>query len=427
MVLHTQHRKDLAVSDVKNYGFDRWMHDYKIISTIGENEQGGIDRLAYTREDMMARTELLNRAYGLRLQCYLDAAENLWFYKPGTDPSLPPLVIGSHLDAVPNGGKYDGVLGVMTGFQILRYLSENKIKHRRGIEIVSFGCEESSRFNLSTIGSKLACGLISIEKLDKYKDSSGKSVLDCLDRLKYSADSIKERTEHLKNCYGYIELHIEQGPVLESEKIDIGIVEAIAAPIRMRVRFIGHSDHSGACPMNLRHDALAAAAEAIQAVERLGQQESVRKSVATVGKINVPHQALNVVPGECEIFIDIRGIVRESVEAIYNGLNAELDRIENERGVEIERVLLSDEEPVLLNHELGEIIQRNCEKSGLSYKWMPSGAGHDAMNVAKLIPSAMIFVPCVGGISHNLNERVNEKTMKDSLQIMYEVAMDICE
>lgn len=420
-------QKGNAVSDVKDYGFDRWMHDYKIISTIGENEQGGIDRLAYTREDTMARTELLNRAYGLRLQCYLDAAENLWFYKPGTDPTLPPLVIGSHLDAVPNGGKYDGVLGVMTGFQILRYLVENKVEHRRGIELVAFGCEESSRFNLSAIGSKLACGLIGVEELAKYKDSQGLSPLDCLDRLAFSADSIKERTEHLKTCYGYLELHIEQGPVLESENVDVGIVEAIAAPVRMKVKFTGNAAHSGACPMHLRHDALAAAAEAVSAVERLGQKEAEHKTVATVGKINVPHQALNVVPGECEIFIDVRGIDRESVLAVCDGLHAELDHIESERGIAIERTLLSDEEPVLLDHSLGEIIQRNCEKVGLSYKWMPSGAGHDAMDVAKLIPSAMIFVPCIGGVSHNLHEQVTEKAMKDGLQILYEVVMDICE
>lgn len=411
---------------IKDYDFDKWMNDYQAISTIGMNEEGGIDRLAYTHNDYMARTELLNRAYGMRLQCYLDAAENLWLYKMGTDPSLPPLVIGSHLDAVPNGGRYDGVLGVMSGFQVLRYLFDNKISHRRGIELVAFSCEESSRFNLSTIGSKLSCGLLTLDKLKNYKDSQGKTVLDCLDRLENSFASVEERQEHLKHIYGYLELHIEQGPVLESSGINIGIVESIAAPIRLKLRIIGHSDHSGACPMGLRHDALTAAAELILCAERLGREEAVHKSVATVGRINVPHQALNVVPGETEIFVDIRGIDRESVERIYHGIQAKYRSLEKERGVTVEETLLSDESPVPMDHKLGEIIERNCKRTGLSYTWMPSGAGHDAMNVAKIAPAAMIFVPCAGGISHNLQESVKEEDMRNSIQILYEVVMDIC-
>ena len=179
--------------------------------------------------------------------------------------------------------------------------------------------------------------------------------------------------------------------------------------------------------MNLRHDALTAASELILQAERLGKEESVHKSVATVGKINVPHQALNVVPGEAEIFVDIRGIDRESVERIYQGIHEKAGQLEKERGVTIEETVLADERPVPMNHDLGEIIERNCKRTGLSYTWMPSGAGHDAMNVAKLAPAAMIFVPCVGGISHNLHESVKEKDLHNSIQILYEVVMDICK
>ena len=410
-----------------DYDFNKWMSDYRVISTVGQNEEGGIDRLAFTGYDTTARTELLNRAYGLRLQCYLDAAENLWFYKQGTDPDLPPLVIGSHLDSVPNGGRYDGVLGVMSGFQVMRYLVENKVKYRRSIELVAFSCEESSRFNLSTIGSKLACGLIQPEKLKKYKDSTGKSPLDFMDRLSYSADSLTERCEHLKHTYGYIELHIEQGPVLEAKGLDVGIVESIAAPIRLRLDIIGHSDHSGACPMELRHDALAAASSVILEVERLGREESAHKSVATVGKIEVSHQALNVVPGQCTLYVDIRGICRDSMERIYHGLQSFCQQVMQERKVQIKETVLSDEYPVAMNHDLGEVIARNCEKTGLSYTWMPSGAGHDAMNVAECTRCAMIFIPCVGGVSHSLQEDVKEKDLRNSIQILYEVVMDICK
>ncbi|MBQ2454940.1 MAG: M20 family metallo-hydrolase [Firmicutes bacterium] len=409
-----------------DYDFNKWMSDYRVISAVGENAEGGIDRLAYTDYDFAARTELLNRAYGMRLQCFLDAAENLWFSKPGTDPDLPPLLIGSHLDTVPNGGRYDGVLGVMAGFQVLRYLAENKVAHRRTVELVAFSCEESSRFNLSTIGSKLACGMTDPEKLKKYKDASGSSPVDFLSRLKYAPESLEDRRKHLSEILGYIELHIEQGPVLETGGIDVGIVESIAAPIRLRVDFTGRSDHSGACPMDLRSDALVGAALTIAEVERLGRSEASSRSVATVGTINVPHQAMNVVPGACTIHVDIRGIDRSSMERIYAGLRDFLQKLREERGLKIEETLLSDEYPVPMDRHLGEIIERNCKKTGLSYRWMPSGAGHDAMNVAKLAPSAMIFIPCVGGISHNLKENVLEKDLRNSIQILYEVVMDIC-
>ena len=178
--------------------------------------------------------------------------------------------------------------------------------------------------------------------------------------------------------------------------------------------------------MELRHDALTAAAAVITEVERLGREESARKSVATVGKINVPHQALNVVPGRCELFVDIRGIYRDSMERIRDGLRRFLANLETERGVRVEETLLSDESPVALDRALGEIIERNCRKMGLSFRWMPSGAGHDAMNVAKIAPTSMIFIPCVGGVSHSLQEAVLEKDLRNSIQILYEVVMDIC-
>ncbi|MBQ1887471.1 MAG: M20/M25/M40 family metallo-hydrolase [Firmicutes bacterium] len=190
--------------------------------------------------------------------------------------------------------------------------------------------------------------------------------------------------------------------------------------------FTGRSDHSGACPMDLRSDALVGAALTIAEVERLGRSEASSRSVATVGTINVPHQAMNVVPGACTIHVDIRGIDRSSMERIYAGLRDFLQKLREERGLKIEETLLSDEYPVPMDRHLGEIIERNCKKTGLSCRWMPSGAGHDAMNVAKLAPSAMIFIPCVGGISHNLKENVLEKDLRNSIQILYEVVMDIC-
>lgn len=414
------------MEEAKDYDFDKWMADYRVISSVGLNAEGGLDRLAYTDYDFAARTELLNRAYGLRLQCYLDGAENLWISKPGTNPDLPPLVIGSHLDTVPNGGKYDGVLGVMSGFQVLRYLAENKIDHERSIEVVAFSCEESSRFNLSTVGSKIVCGQTSLEKLKQYKDAAGQTPVDYFSRLAYSPESLTERQDHMKQIFGYIELHIEQGPVLEAEGLDVGIVESIAAPIRLKITVTGESAHSGACPMGLRKDALAAAAQLVVEVEKLGRGEAANQSVATVGKIQVPHQALNVVPGECQLYVDIRGIHFDSMTRIYRQLLAKMKELEEERGVEITPTLLSEEEPVAMNKELGEVIARNCDRIGLSYKWMPSGAGHDAMNVAKVAPTAMIFVPCVGGISHNKEELVLEKDLRNSIQILYEVVMDLC-
>lgn len=409
-----------------DYKFENWLEEFNLLSSIGENEQGGIDRLAFSPPDLMVRTEILNRACGLQLKTDLDNANNLWLTKEGTDPSLPPLIIGSHMDSVPNGGRFDGTLGVLAGLQVLRRLQRDGTEHRRSVELVVFSCEESSRFNLSTIGSKLLTRKLKPEEMDRFRDNTGITAADCLTWLKMSPYQLQERFEHLRSAYGFIEMHIEQGPVLEATHTDIGIVECIAAPIRLKLNFRGCSDHSGACPMDLRHDAFAAAAEMTLEIERLGREESIHKSVATVTRCSIPHEALNVVPGETEIYVDIRGIHRDSVERIHHGVQAFAKHIEETRGVRIEEALLANEQPVALNQELMEVIRRKCEDCGLSYRVMPSGAGHDAMNIAPYIPTAMIFIPCVDGISHNLREYVTEENLRNSLQILYEVVLDIC-
>lgn len=411
----------------EQHRFQEWSRSFLSIASIGENKTGGIDRLAFTSADLQARAELLNRAAGLQLQTKLDNANNLWMRQEGTDPSLPPLLMGSHMDTVPNGGRYDGALGVLAGLHVLKRMFDERLEHRRPIELIVFACEESSRFNLSTIGSKLLTGQLKPEQLENYKDGDGISAANCLSYLYMSPYRLRERQEHLRGSHAFLELHIEQGPVLERTGTDIGVVECIAAPIRLYLKLTGRSDHSGACPMGMRQDALAAAAQLICAIEELGQAESVHKTVATATKCMVANRALNVVPGEAELYVDIRGICRESMERVYAGIGAVCRKIKEERGVDVEERVIADEQPVQLDPELGDVIARNCGRLGLSWMKMPSGAGHDAMNIAKVIPSAMIFIPCINGISHNPAEDVHEKDLNNGLEILYSVVRELSQ
>ena len=225
--------------------------------------------------------------------------------------------------------------------------------------------------------------------------------------------------------HSYFELHIEQGPVLDWNGEDVGIVEAIAAPTRFRLEVIGEQAHSGACPMNLRRDAMAAAAEIILAVERAGRTESEFGTVATVGVCECEPGAMNVVPGRVVLKVDVRGIVEKSIRRACDDVMACVERIGEERGVKVNFTLYSADKPVVMDGLLARRIENVCRARRIKYRRMPSGAGHDAMYMAALIPSALIFVPCKDGISHNPAEEVDWRRVRPGYEALVETVRDI--
>lgn len=405
--------------------WDKWQRDFQKIAVIGENPKGGINRLAYNADDEKAYRCLAEMGEKLGLEVRWDGAGNLWLIKKATVSSeAEPLIFGSHLDTVPNGGRYDGTLGVMSAFHALRLIQENKVEHQRDLILLVFRGEESSRFNCSTIGSKLLAGSLDISRLCNYADNDGITPYDAISGLGYRLENFAEAREYIKKSFAFIELHIEQGPVLESQKIDIGIVDYIAAPTRLKLTVLGTAAHSGTCPMSMRHDALAGAAEMITAIEKISVQAAEDSVVATVGKCTVVHQAINVVPGQVEFYLDLRGIEESKISEVRAKIMAKLECITERRGLELLVEILAEEKPVRLAEELLPLLEQQCRKQGLSCLQMHSGAGHDTMHMAKLSKGVLLFIPCEKGISHNLLEMVKAKDVENGIKLLYGLMHD---
>lgn len=398
--------------------------DYDIMTDIGKTPEGGCERLSMSDEDIKARETLIGMLQEEGLAVTVDTTGAIWARLEGEAPDLPPVLVGSHIDTVRNGGKYDGLLGVMLGFQALRQIKRDGVKHRRAIELVVFPTEESSRFNYPTVGSKLLAGRIAPDKLKEMMDHDGVSLYDALASRGFDPAHPEEGQRRLKSAASMLELHIEQGPILESSKLSVGVVSAIAAPTRLAVEIIGEYAHSGACPMYLRRNALTASAEFILAVERIGIAEAVNQSVAAVTLCDLVKGSMNVVPGHVKMAVDIRGINMDSINRCVLGVERHLKSIADLRNVRCRYHVISSDEPVPMSARMIGVIRKAADKCRIKYKVMPSGAGHDAMNVASVIDTGMIFIPCKGGVSHNPAEAVAQKDVTDGFAVLYTALLD---
>lgn len=396
---------------------EQFWHDFERMAAIGATAQGGCERLAMSDADMAARSLLMQLMQEAGLAVTQDATGAIWGRLEGENPALPPALVGSHIDTVRNGGRYDGLLGVMLGLQALRQIAQQQ-KPQRPLALVVFPTEESARFNYPTVGSKLLAGKITPDKLHEMKDADGVSLHEALCARGFDPDHPQAAQQQLRAAYSMLELHIEQGPLLESRKIPIGIVEAIAAPTRLRVEITGEYAHSGACPMHLRRDALAAAAELTLAVERVGNAEAVSGSVAAVTLCELVNSSMNVVPGQVRLGIDVRGIDHDSIARCVGSIRRYVGSICDRRKAVARVEVISSDEPVAMSAEMMRLLRRCCDKAHLRHLLMPSGAGHDAMNVAPLIPTGMLFIPCRGGVSHNPREEVSRADVADGFKVL---------
>ena len=330
----------------------------------------------------------------------VDAAGNLRMTYPSVEPDAPRLLIGSHLDSVPNAGAYDGILGVVLAIALLTALEGQKLPYT--IEVVGFSEEEGVRFGTPFLGSRGLVGTLSEEVL-KRKDAQGISVHQALETFGLNPAEIPQAAIE-KDTLGYVEFHIEQGPLLESIGHPLGVVEAIVGQSRLEITFIGHANHAGTTPMNLRHDAVAAAAEWISAVENHAKYTS--ELVATVGAIQVKPGTGNVIAGEARLSLDVRHRVDEARKIAVAYLLRQAEEIAARRGLSVQsKTLLKQQavpmDPFLVNQAAQALGQAGCEP----YR-MVSGAGHDAMIMAASVPSAMIFLRTPGGVSHDPAETV---------------------
>ncbi|UFJ41793.1 Zn-dependent hydrolase [Brevibacillus humidisoli] len=364
----------------------------------------GVTRLAYTREEQQAREYFVFLCKRAGLQVRIDPCGNVIARREGRNPQLPAVACGSHLDTVIQGGRFDGTLGVLAALEVVERLNEKGIETEHPIEIISFACEESARFGVSTIGSKAMAGLLKKEQIADLKDKHGISIETAMSECSFDFERVEQAKRKKEELCVFFELHIEQGPILEQEQVHIGIVSGIAAPTRLHVHVQGKASHSGTTPMDLRQDALLGAAEIALQLELAAKAEQDQGTVATIGVCEVKPGAMNVIPDLVELKIDIRGSSVSSKAEVLRKLMHAFETVRYERGLEIEWHLLSDEQPVLLKQEIASSIEHSCKKLGISYRHMSSGAGHDAMNMARVWPTGLIFVPSADGLSHHPDE-----------------------
>ena len=312
-------------------------------------------------------------------------------------------MIGSHTDSVPNGGNYDGVVGVLSAIEVVRSLIDDDVTHDHTIAVVSFMCEESSRFGAATLGSKAMRGKLTVHDLHRLVDTQGISLYDALKDRHLQPDAI-ESMEYKIPVKAFIEMHIEQGKVLEHEQKQIGIVSGIAGPERFYVTIRGHADHSGATPMNLRHDALCGASKIILGIEEVTSMQEEPPVVGTVGIAEVMPSAMNVIPGSVKLGVDIRSISKVARDSVVFLIKELIDVIAEKRGLSYTIEPISKDSPVSMALSMIKEIERAVTSLQLDYMIMPSGAGHDAMHWAEIAPTGMLFIPCRDGISHNSAE-----------------------
>lgn len=382
----------------------RLMRDLNAIGRIGIGDRGSVTRLVFSIKELRSRQLLIHLLQQAGLNLRIDAIGNIFGRLEGRDPRAPAVLAGSHLDTVIHGGKYDGPVGVIGALEAVRTIRENKIPIRSPVEVVCFVGEESSRFGFSTLGSSLVAGEVHPDDLANAVDPQGTKLETVLSSLGITRRNLSSLKRHAKTLKAYLELHIEQGPILEAKGKRIGLVTAIAAPSRFRVIFEGRADHSGTTPMEMRKDALVASASLIEYIEKVCRKfSSMEKGrvVGTVGAMKIEPGVINAVPGRTELSIDIRSTSATAKDRVAHMVKNEARAVASRRDIGVKVLTIREENPVPLDKRLLRVTQTICDQKGIDYEIMPSGAGHDAMQMAKITPAGMIFIPSRRGISHN--------------------------
>lgn len=374
------------------------------LSGIGGTEQGGSNRLAFTPADAEARAYFKSLMTEAGLAVREDAFGNIIGRAEGTNPSLPAVATGSHIDTVPNGGHYDGMAGSVASLLAVKRIRE-KGAMRHPLELIIFQMEESSRFSLATFGSKVMAGKADLAVAAKAKDKQGVTLPEAMAAQGYDFSKLAQAARKKGELACFLELHIEQSPTLEEKNLPVGIVTAIAAPIRTHVVIEGKASHSGGTAMNNRRDALVSASEMALAVRRVGNAFARREIVATVGNLTVSPGAMNVVPGRAELWIDLRGTNRAVMDQAQEALVKAAAAIEAAYGTPVTFNSLGAEDPVPMTPKIINLMRDVAKDLNVPCTPIVSGAGHDTMNIAAITDVGMVFIRCEDGLSHNPGEK----------------------
>jgi N-carbamoyl-L-amino-acid hydrolase len=392
------------------------------MAEIGPGVKGGNKRLTLTEEDRQGRDLFKSWCEAAGCSVVVDTMGNMFARRPGTDDSLPPVMVGSHLDTQPTGGKFDGVLGVLSGLELVRSLNDLGIRTKHPIEVVNWTNEEGSRYAPAMIASGVFAGVYDQDYAYRLRDAEGLELGEELARIGYVGDEPVGR----RKAKAFFEFHIEQGPILEAEDVDIGIVTHGQGQRWYDVTFTGFESHAGTTPMPRRRDALLGAAKLVQAVNEIALAHAPT-AVGTVGVLKLYPGSRNVIPGSVSMTVDFRHPIDTELSDMKEQLSNAIQAIcaELKLSSEVQEVFYYA--PVAFDRDCISAVRRAAERLGYSHRDIVSGAGHDACYVARVAPTSMVFCPCVDGISHNEEEDIKPEWAAAGANVLFHAVLETAE
>ena len=386
------------------------------LGEYGRNPEGGVSRVGFTEADLAGRAYVMGLMREAGLEVRVDPAGNIFGRRVGGE-NLPVLLFGSHIDSVPHGGNFDGDVGSLSAIEVIRALNEHSVKTRHPLEVVIWSNEEGGRFYSGLFGSSAAAGLLPADVADR-KDEKGETLRGWLARMGGDGSRLAEAKVLPGRVAGYLELHIEQGDVLDEAKVPIGVVLGIVGISLRTCTATGFANHAGTTPMSRRQDALAAAARAALAVREELRREPGRQ-VGTVGWMKIEPGASNVIPGKVTFPVELRDLDAANFMRIGDRILKRFEAIAREENVTMECTPPDIHAPALTDARFQEAVRESAHDAGLATMALPSGAGHDAQNVARFAPVGMIFVPSRGGISHSPLEYTPPEQVANGAEVLY--------
>jgi len=405
-----------ATAPARHVSEQRLWQTIQKLGEYGRNPEGGVSRVGFTEADLAGRAYVISLMREAGLDVRIDSAGNIRGRRAGS-AQLPLLLFGSHIDSVPHGGNFDGDVGSLSAVEVIRALNEQKIVTQHPLEVVVWTNEEGGRFYSGLFGSSAAAGVLPAD-VGSHRDENGETLASWLARLGGDSERLGSARIEPRNVAGYLELHIEQGAVLDEAKIPIGVVLGIVGISERTCIAVGFANHAGTTPMNRRQDAMLAASRAALAVREEVRAEPGTQ-VGTVGKVRVEPGAANVIPGRVTFSVELRDLDAEKIRRIGQRVLARFDTIAREENVKIDCSREDLDLPALTDPRFRDVIRDSAREAGLATRDLPSGAGHDAQNVARFAPVGMIFVPSRGGISHSPLEYTPPDQVANGAEVLY--------
>jgi ureidoglycolate amidohydrolase len=389
------------------------------LAAFSEAPPPAVSRVVFTETDLRAREYVKSLAQAATLAIREDAAGNTFFRWTGVEPGLPAVATGSHIDAIPNAGRFDGTVGVLGGLEAIRALQESGFQPRRSIELVMFTAEEPTRFGVGCLGSRLLAGALDASADEGLRDKEGRNLYDVRTHAGFagSLDSVRLGAGHYS---AFLELHIEQGPLLEREGIPIGVVTGIAAPASLRITVEGEGGHAGAVLMPDRHDAFLAAAEIALAAESAAKNTGSIDTVATAGVCEVFPGAVNSVPNRAMLMLDIRDINGGRRDSVIAAIESACRETSARRGVTLKTDTINADDPAICDPRAIAALVEAAKDQHLPYRKMVSRAYHDSLFMSRIAPTAMLFIPCRNGYSHRPDEFASTENIAQGAAVLAE-------